>query len=73
MEYGILYSTVGYGLIQLNIMLKYIIYRGSYMSAYVILKILNELVETIRNEALPSFVLFQTTSLIFSGVHKHEC
>ena len=25
MEYGILYSTVGYGLIQLNIMLRYII------------------------------------------------
>ena len=43
------------------------------MSCYWILKIQNELSETVQNEALPSFVHFQTTSFVFSISNNNEC
>ena len=38
------------------IVYRYFIYRGSYMSAHVLLNLLNELGEKIRCEALPSIL-----------------
>ena len=48
------------------------IYRGTYMSAHVLLNLLNELKE-IKCEACRAFYLFFATSLINSIIQEHEC
>ena len=47
--------------------------RGSYMSAHVLLNLLNELEKVIKCEACRAFYLFFATSLINSITHEHEC
>ena len=49
------------------------IHRGSYMSAHVLLNLLNELGKRIKCEACRAFYLFFATSLINSIVQEHEC
>ena len=51
----------------------YRIYRGSYMSAHVLLNVLNELWKEIKFEACLAFYLFFATSLINSIIQEHEC
>ena len=46
-----------------------LIYRGSYMSAHVLLNLLNELVKRDKMRGLPFFA----TSLINSIIQEHEC
>ena len=48
-------------------------YRGSYMSAHVLLNLLNELGKVIKCEACRAFYLFFATSLINSIIQEHEC
>ena len=50
----------------------YTINRGSYMSAHVLLTLLNELGKKIACEACRACYLFET-SLINSIIQKHEC
>ena len=52
---------------------KGMLYRGSYMSAYVLLSLLNELEKEIKCEACRAFYLFFATSLINSIIQEHEC
>ena len=48
--------------------------RGSYMSAHVLLNLLNELgKKEIKCEACRAFYLFFATSLINSIIQEHEC
>ena len=47
--------------------------RGSYMSAHVLLNLLNELGKEIKCEACRAFYLFYATSLINSIKQEHEC
>ena len=47
--------------------------RGSYMSAHVLLNLLNELRKEIKCEAYQTFYLFFATSLINSIIQEHEC
>ena len=49
------------------------IYRGSYISAHVLLSLLNELGKKIKCEACRAFYLFFATSLINSIIQEHEC
>ena len=49
------------------------VYRGSYMSAHVLLNLLNELGKEIKCEACTAFYLFFATSLINSIIQEHEC
>ena len=49
------------------------LYRGSYMSAHVLLNLLNELGKKIKCEACQAFYLFFATSLINSIIQEHEC
>ena len=49
------------------------IYRGSYMSAHVLLNLLNELGKEIKCEACRAFYLFFATNLINSIIQEHEC
>ena len=49
------------------------IHRGSYMSAHVLLNLLNELGEKIRCEACRVSYRFSPTSLINSIIQEHEC
>ena len=49
------------------------IYRGSYMSAHVLLNLLNELGKRVKCEACRAFYLFFATSLINSIIQEHEC
>ena len=52
----------------------YSIYRGSYMSAHVLLNLLNELGKRDKMRGLPSILsLFLPTSLINSIIQEHEC
>ena len=48
-------------------------YRGSYMSAHVLLNLLNELGKRNKMRGLPSIYLFFATSLINSLIQEHEC
>ena len=50
-----------------------ILYRGSYMSAHVLLNLLNDLGKVIKCEACRAFYHFFATSLINSIIQKHEC
>ena len=50
-----------------------ILYRGSYMSAHVLLNLLNELGKVIKCEACREFYYFFATSLINSIIQEHEC
>ena len=50
-----------------------VLYRGSYMSAPVLLNLLNELRKIYKMQGLPSFYLFLATSLINSIIQEHEC
>ena len=52
---------------------KWIIYRGSYMSAHVLLNLLNDLGKKIRCEALPSILSVFPIELINSMMQEHEC
>ena len=47
--------------------------KGSYMSAHVLLNLLNELKKEIKCEACRAFYLFFATSFINSIIHEHEC
>ena len=54
------------------------VYRESYMSAHVLLNLLNELRKRdkmlgIKCEACRAFYLFFATSLINSIIQEHEC
>ena len=49
------------------------IYRGSYISAHVLLNLLTSLGKEIKCEAYQAFYLFFTTSLINSIIQEHEC
>ena len=50
------------------------IYRGSYMSAHVLLNLLNELAEKeTKCKACLAFYLFSATSLINSIIQEHQC
>ena len=51
----------------------YILNRGSYMSAHVLLNLLNELGKEIKCETCRAFYLFFATSLINSIIQEHEC
>ena len=51
----------------------YSTYRGSCMSAHVLLNLLNELGKEIKCEACRAFYLFFATSLINSIIQEHEC
>ena len=46
--------------------------KGSYMSAHVLLNLLNELGKKIKCEACRAFYLFFAMSLINSIIHEHE-
>ena len=48
-------------------------HRGSYISANVLLNLLNELGKEIKCEACRAFYLFYAMSLINSIVQEHEC
>ena len=52
---------------------KNVIHTGSYMSANVSLKLLNELRKKLKCEARRVFYLFFATSLINLIVQEHEC
>ena len=60
--------------IGITIELLFEIHRGSYMSAHVLLILLNELGKRDRMRGLPSILsLFFATSLINSIIQEHEC
>ena len=48
-------------------------YRGSDMSAHVLLNLLNELEKTDKMRGLLSILFFFATSLINSIIQEHEC
>ena len=50
-----------------------VICRGSYMSAHVLLNLLNKLGKKKKCEACRAFCLFFPTSLINSIMQEHEC
>ena len=54
------------------IIYKYI-YRGSYMSAHVLLNLLNELGRRDKMRGLPSILSLFRKSLINSIIQEHEC
>ena len=47
--------------------------RGSYMSAHVLLNLLNELGKRDKMRGLPSILSLFATSLINSIIQEHEC
>ena len=47
--------------------------RGSYMSAQVLLNLLNELGKRHKMRGLPSILFLFATSLINSIIQEHEC
>ena len=47
--------------------------RGSYMSAYVLLNLLNELSKRDQKRCLPSILSIFRKSLMNSIIHEHEC
>ena len=49
------------------------IYRGSYMSAHVLLILLNEFGKRDQMRGLPSNLSLFATSLINSIIQEHEC
>ena len=49
------------------------VYRGSYMSAHVLLNFLNELGKRDKIRGLPAFCLFFATRLINSIIQEQEC
>ena len=49
------------------------IYRISYMSAHVLLNLINELGKSDKCEACRAFYLFFTTSVINSIIQEQEC
>ena len=54
--------------------IKYQIHRGSYMSAHVLLNLLNELGKRDKMRGLPSILShFFATGLINSIIQAHEC
>ena len=52
---------------------KGFLYRGSYMSAHVLLNLLNELRKRDKMRGLPCILSFFATSLINSIMQEHEC
>ena len=50
-----------------------VVYRGSYMSAHVLLNLLNELRKIDKMRGLSSILSFFATSLINSLIQEHEC
>ena len=51
----------------------YLIHRGSYMSAHVLLNLLYELGKRDKMRGLPSIFLIFATSLIASIIQEYEC
>ena len=47
--------------------------RGSYMSAHVLLNLLNEMGKKIRCEAVLSILSVSPISLVNSIIQEHEC
>ena len=72
-------SLVKYGLLQKNTLcncvhnLLYKIKRGSYVSAQLLLNLLNKVGKLIKCEACQSFYLLFTWSLINSIIQESEC
>ena len=62
-----------YGVFHLLSALRGSIHRGSYMSAHVLLNLLNKLGIAIKCEACRAFYSFFATSLINSIIQKYEC
>ena len=48
-------------------------YRGSYMSAHVLLNLLNKLGKSDKMQGLPSILSLFCNKLINSIIHEHEC
>ena len=48
-------------------------YRGSYMSAYILLNLSNELGKRDKMRGLPSILTLFATILINSIIQAHEC
>ena len=57
----------------LFILMHYPIHRGSYMSAFVLLDLLNKLEKRDKMGGLPSILSLFATSLINSIIKEHEC
>ena len=51
----------------------HILYRGYYMSAHVLLNLLNELGKSVKYEACRALYYFFAMSLINSIIQEHEC
>ena len=51
----------------------WVVNRGSYMSAHVLLYLLNELGKRDKMRGLPSIYPFFSTSLINSIIQEHKC
>ena len=58
---------------KITIKLGFLIHRGSYMSAHVLLNLLNKLGIRVKCKACRAFYLFFATSLINSIIQEHEC
>ena len=50
-----------------------VLYKGSYMSAHVLLHLSKKMGKEIKCEACQAFYLFFATSLINSMIQEHEC
>ena len=61
------------GIAQLANQERLSLYSGSYMSAHVLLNLLNKLRERDKTRGLSSIYLFFATSLINSIILEHEC
>ena len=48
-------------------------HRGSYMSAHVLLNLLNKLGNIDKMQGLPSIILFRNKFIINSIIQEHEC
>ena len=51
----------------------FILHRGSYLRANVLLNLLNELGKRDKMRGLPSILFFFATSLINSKIQEQEC
>ena len=65
--------SIHQALVPVDLVLLVILHRGSYMSAHVLLNLLNELEKEIKWEACRAFYLFFATSIINSIIQEHKC
>ena len=57
----------------LNLLIYLHIHRGSYMSAHVLLNLLNEFGKRDKCEACRAYYLFFAMSLLNSLIQEHKC